>query len=555
MKRIPSTYSKGFSRQAWPLIGVGIVLAVSALYLGGAVRCPGFGFPLDDAWIHQAYARNLAQSGRLALASEAASVGSTSPLWTALLALGYILGLAPHPWSTILGVSFWLLTAWTGMVLTRRLSPGQRSVAPWVGLACLLEWHLAWAAFSGMEITLAAFLSLWLLERYASRAHAFALGAIGGLLILARPEGIVLVALLALALVIEGLPAPRRPGRTWRRIVSALADLSAGLALLLVPYLILNVVVSGQPLPNTFYAKQAEYRALLAQPIWARLWDVVRQPLIGAQVLLIPGFVWQAFSALRWAVREGQARGVRASRTADEGDEARTAVRTLQQDADPVPEPPSVVVVLLPLTWWAAYHLLYALRLPVSYQHGRYLMPVLPILLAYGLLGTAHWLRRWRVFHTDGPAVTRVLGRALALALAVLFLAFLLLGARAYTDDTCIIQCEMVDVALWLRDHTPPGALVAAHDIGAIGYFSQRPLLDLAGLVTPQVIPVMRDEERLLEFILEQDARYLVTFPSWYPAMIAEGVAEGHLEFVIQTNCPVTRQKGGDNMAVYRVVH
>jgi hypothetical protein len=58
----------------------------------------------------------------------------------------------------------------------------------------------------------------------------------------------------------------------------------------------------------------------------------------------------------------------------------------------------------------------------------------------------------------------------------------------------------------------------------------------------------------LLEFIVEQDAGYLVTFPSWYPAMIAEGVADGRLERAYQTDCPVTRGQGGDNMAVYEIV-
>ena len=41
--------------------------------------------------------------------------------------------------------------------------------------------------------------------------------------------------------------------------------------------------------------------------------------------------------------------------------------------------------------------------------------------------------------------------------------------------DVCIIQEEMVDVALWLRANTPPATLIAAHDIGAIG-------LEMSGL-------------------------------------------------------------------------
>ena len=42
---------------------------------------------------------------------------------------------------------------------------------------------------------------------------------------------------------------------------------------------------------------------------------------------------------------------------------------------------------------------------------------------------------------------------------------------------------------------------------------------DLAGLIDPGVIPVMRDQGRLIEYVLERQANYLVAFPSWYPAM------------------------------------
>ena len=38
-------------------------------------------------------------------------------------------------------------------------------------------------------------------------------------------------------------------------------------------------------------------------------------------------------------------------------------------------------------------------------------------------------------------------------------------------------------------------AIVAAHDIGALGYLDDHQLVDLAGLITPEVIPFMLDEE------------------------------------------------------------
>jgi len=140
-----------------------------------------------------------------------------------------------------------------------------------------------------------------------------------------------------------------------------------------------------------------------------------------------------------------------------------------------------------------------------------------------------------------------LLVRVWFLSTAVLLLAFWLLGAGAYSTDVAIIEGEMVAVARWLDAHVAPDALVAAHDIGALGYFARCPLLDLAGLVSPEVIPFIRDQERLLQWLAEQEADYLVTFPSWYPLLIADP----RLEEVYRTDAAVTVAQGGENMAVY----
>jgi hypothetical protein len=107
----------------------------------------------------------------------------------------------------------------------------------------------------------------------------------------------------------------------------------------------------------------------------------------------------------------------------------------------------------------------------------------------------------------------------------------------------------MVATAHWLAEHTGPNDLLAVHDIGAVGYFARRPLLDLAGLITPEVIPIIRDEAALLEFIKSRRAEYLVTFPSWYPELADR--PDLHLIYI--TGAPWAPQAGGDNMAVYRL--
>ena len=79
-------------------------LAVICVYLSlPALAGEGFAFPLDDSWIHQTYARSLAQTGQWAFLPGQPSAGSTAPLWTLCLAAGYALGVDSLLWSHGLG--------------------------------------------------------------------------------------------------------------------------------------------------------------------------------------------------------------------------------------------------------------------------------------------------------------------------------------------------------------------------------------------------------------------------------------------------------------------
>ena len=75
----------------------------AAIYLFFSARIDRIGFPLDDSWIHLTYARNLAQRGEWAFQPGHLSAGSTSPLWTFLLAIGFWLHLGPYVWTYFLG--------------------------------------------------------------------------------------------------------------------------------------------------------------------------------------------------------------------------------------------------------------------------------------------------------------------------------------------------------------------------------------------------------------------------------------------------------------------
>ncbi|MBC7250565.1 MAG: hypothetical protein H5T62_09810 [Anaerolineae bacterium] len=485
-----------------------VAFVVTIVYLG-QTACAGYlGFPLDDAWIHQTYARNLARWGEFAYVRGQLSAGSTAPLWTIVLSVGYLLGVDGRLWAYLVGATCLVWTASIVYRLASLLWSDRVWTASAAAIFCALEWHLIWAAFSGMEILLFISLSLLLMDQAMTGGRPFWIGLLGSLLVLTRPEGIVLFLLVMVFIL---LPEEER---TWHW--ASVPPVLAGFSLLVVPYLVYNVIVSGALFPNTFYAKQAEYRVLLeGLPLWTRLWRVVRPTLVGAQVLLVPGFIYAVWREVK---RLFAARGELALR--------------------------QLLLPFLPLLWWAAMLGIYALRLPVDYQHGRYLIPTIPLFILYGMTGMGEMLQPG-----SERAVVRILSQVVLGATGVLLLAFVFMGGMAYTRDVRVIECEMVDVARWLAENTPPEALIAAHDIGAIGYFAERPLLDLAGLITPQVIPFIRDEARLLDFVRERGADYLVTFPSWYPQM----VRDPSLEPVYDTGCPWTVALGHDNMAVYRV--
>nr|MBA3531129.1 hypothetical protein [Ardenticatenales bacterium] len=116
-------------------------------------------------------------------------------------------------------------------------------------------------------------------------------------------------------------------------------------------------------------------------------------------------------------------------------------------------------------------------------------------------------------------------------------------------EDVAIIECEMGATARWVADHSEADDLIAAHDIGRLGYVTGRPILDFAGLISPEVIPVIRNERALLDLAQARGARYLVTFADWYPEM----VQDERLVALHATACPITQRAGVAPMTVYQI--
>jgi hypothetical protein len=435
------------ARPRAPLFQLLLLLAASAALL------PFLHYLTDDTFIHFQFAKHLVQGKGFSFNAGEPTYGATSPLWVILLALaGKVLPIrvaAPaDAWSMpalawvakAYGLIAHLLTVGVMVRLGRRLGWGEWTSLVLGVLMAAQTWAMRWA-LSGMETPLATAcvaLALYALAGVLIEGRAgWTTGLSLGFAVLARPE-CSLFAAIVLAAVWIG--AERRPRRALETL--------GGLALVVTPWLITAWSWFHTLVPNTAAAKAG---ALLHPGLIIAGFHSAFQVELVADALPLAFFVLVlAFGSRSTALPAAGGRRV---------------------------------FWLVCLAWPAL--LVVSLALQGVQVVSRYLVPAAPCIL---LLGVASL--RW-VVATSFP-------RRYGLALGLLTVAFVAQNAaftafvsvpstRAHTHG---LRASLVDIGIWARDRTPPRAWFAVADIGAFGYYSERRVLDLYGLVTPQLAPL-----------------------------------------------------------------
>src|SRR5207249_11566185 len=136
---------------------------------------------------------------------------------------------------------------------TQLLFPGFSRLPFAAAIIVILDWHLSWAAFSGMETLLVIALCFLMLEQHLTRRPVWMVGLLGGLAVVTRPESIILVGLVGYHMLIRTDAA--QPARA-KRIVQRSLMFACGCGLPVIPYFAFNWAAGGSILPNTFFAKQ-----------------------------------------------------------------------------------------------------------------------------------------------------------------------------------------------------------------------------------------------------------------------------------------------------------
>ena len=381
--------------------------------------------PIDDAYITFRYAARLAAGQGFTYNPGAHVLGTTTPLFTLLLASARVAGIGPIAASFGIAVIADLVTIAATMALLRRA--GLRAAATLAGL--LLAFWPNYVAYvvSGMETPLyVALLMLGLVGTTTARpARA---GIWTGLAGLCRPDA----ALLAIVI------GPWEARRARRDAIRYLAIAAAVVA----PWVVFATLYFGSPIPNSIVAKaSATSPRGIGLAVFAAYFVQGRYLILSAVAAAGAAHLWRRAAALRvWQI------------------------------------------------WWLVYAAAFIATGAFS-EFPWYFVPLLPLYLASIAVAVdaavewtcarAHWAARVR-----GPAWAAILILAAAIGTWRLTRHASTLADWSGGREV-LYEATARDLA---REAGGAPCVLAATEIGALGYYYPGPVLDLAGLVSAEAV-------------------------------------------------------------------
>ncbi len=414
---------------------------------------------IDDAYITFRYARNLAEGLGFVYNPGQQVLGTTTPLYTALMSLAWLLGLRDLPSvalvvNSLADVGTTALLYWLG----RRLS-GSRIVAVGASLAWAVSPMSVTFAGGGMETSVVILFLMASFAAYVAGRSRLSAGLMA-LAVLTRPDALIAAGLLFADMGLRPLLARDSSplGARLRRLPWAEAAI---FGVILAPWILFAAAYFGSPLPQSVQAKVRAYHLDQFSAL-IRLLQHVSTPFFEDRVF---GRYWPAVGFVLYFALY-LAGGLR---------QFRRLGRSLPH-------------VLYPLV----YVVVFSAANPLIFRW--YMAPLLPsyfmgILVGlHGILsGIAHKLDRRRA----GEWAT-------CLAIALMLLSSL----NAYTlspdhglgrpaPEMAWYKLELLyrQAADLVRPHLQEGDVVAAGDIGAVGWYTGAPILDTVGLISPEAVP------------------------------------------------------------------
>ncbi len=449
-------------------LSIGLLAVIVRLVLAWRTHSTG-----EDALITLRYAENIASGQGFVFNPGARVLGSTTPLYTLLLALFAFLRLDALTCGKVVNI---LADGGTCVLIARLLARPEIN-HPHAGRIAALLYAFTSTPISvsigGMETGLVTCVSFSLIYAYVA-SNSRALYVLGAILYLLRIDGLLLFGILAAGLAL-------RQGRIPR------TELLIALAIAL-PWTQFALWYFGSPIPASLIAKVVAYGQ------GGRVSLTVLPPMPANREAFAVQFV-----------RGGSQKILSLLLLFGAGSIFAAAYRAFRAKPLP-PESPAPFAAVqgrlaLPLLWLLLYYTaMLTSRVPAF---GWYFLPPWPLVMATAGLGAEGFIallasrlpseRQQSLFH---------LGWA---TLYSLVYGFGFVHLPAIQSEISLRQRQddglRRTIGLWLRDHSRPSERVLLEPIGYIGYYSRLPILDSIGLVSPEVLPSYRTANPLADMV------------------------------------------------------
>jgi hypothetical protein len=433
----------------------------------------------EDALITLRYAEHIAAGHGFVFNLGERVFGSTTPLYTLLLALFAALHLDALAWGKAINI---LADGATCVLLTRL--PDRLGIArPQVGLFAALLYALTSTPISvsigGMETGLVTCVSLGMITAYVC-GNSRTLYVLGALLYLLRIDGLLLFGILAMGLTV------RQRRIVWQDFAWAL--------LIALPWTLFATFYFGSPIPTSLIAKVTAYsqggRVPLTSlhPMAANLAAFITQ--------FAQGIAQKALSLLMLVGIGNVLKQVG------------MRFRRSKEAQEPIPDfGPGLL--MLPTAWMLLYYTaMLTSRVPAF---GWYFLPPWPLVMTLAALGADSLITL-----LQRPTLAAARSGRMPLLWSLLLACSGLLGllhlpviAREIALRQRQDESLRLPIGLWLRAHAQSQERVLLEPIGYIGYYSRLPLLDSIGLVSPEVLPSYRTLDPLADMIARLHPEWL----------------------------------------------
>ncbi len=417
--------------------------------LTGVLIIPYLAYTPDDTYIHAQFARNVIHGAGFSFNAGEPIYGATSPLWVLLVAAGGMVSIDFVLMAKILSLLCTLGAVVAFACLARSLFHDSVYV-----LASTLAWSvdcwlLRWAA-SGMETSLSVLILLIGMAVYGQERTAvrrvYGFPACLAVLTLVRPEGVLLFVLM----LVDSVVVVRR---RWTDVLTMIAVYLAVLA----PWMLYASSRLGTIVPYTYMAKSTVSFSGANESVFSAV-SVVKH--------MVSNRLWELVLVMAAIVLAAKERTL--------------ALRSWIRGSS---------CLLVAVIWTILLPAVYIWRgIPIV---SRYLLLATPCVI---LLGFCALLSVQRHLTANGYARKHVLVVAsviiIALQNSIIGSAVVYPHARLFSHG--MSEC-LIPIGQWFARETPAGTSVAALDIGALGYYSNRKVVDLGGLITPQVLPWLQE--------------------------------------------------------------